>query len=273
MYNFVFWKKLRNLTVIRFCNNFIFNMVTAQLKYQLRKIQADYQAKKLLYSFKKEWFENKRVAIVGGADSVLNQKSGEFIDSFDVVVRINKGVELIKEQSEYIGKRTDILFHSFLDDPRKLGWSPITVNLWKKHGVKHIVYSKNHKSVKQGIYDVLLFAKKSNGEMQFTEIPEELYHKNMEVLKPCWPTTGFTAINTIFNCQPKELFVTGITFFKTSHNKVYRPENIEDFKRSFEDKPKFHHPDKEFEHFKKLYLQHPEIVKTDPTLSKILAEQ
>lgn len=245
-------------------------MVTA-IKHQLRKMQAKYYLKKLSYPFQKEWFNNKRVAIVGGADSVLKEKSGAYIDDFDVVVRINKGVELIEEQAEYVGTRTDILFHSFLDNPDKVGYSPITQELWNKHKVKHLIYSRNHKMVEQGIYDVLLFAKKTAGLTRFSEIPEDLFEQNMKTLAPSWPTTGFTAIHTAINCQPKELYVTGITFFKTGHNHKYRPENIEYFTKNFEDKPKAHRPEKEYDYFKHLYAQYPDIVKLDKVLKEILS--
>lgn len=245
-------------------------MVT-EIKHQIRKIQAEFHIKKLLYPFQEEWFTDKRVALIGGADSVLEKKSGAYIDQFDVVVRINKGVELIEEQSEYVGTRTDVLFHSFLDNPDKVGYSPITQQLWNKHKVQHIIYSRNHNMVEQGIYDIILFAKKTDGSTKFSEIPEKIFRENMRALAPSWPTTGFTAIHTIINCQPKELFVTGITFFKTGHNHKYRPEDIEYFTKNFDNKPKAHNPEKEYQYFKNLYLKHPNVLRPDPTLKEILS--
>src|SRR5699024_6374491 len=123
----------------------------------------------------RNWFKNKRVAIIGGADSVLKEKLGEYIDGFDVVVRINKGVEIIDKQKEYIGTRTDILFHSFMDNPKEPGSSPITGDLWKKFGVGKIVYSTNYKQESRGIYDIILFAKKTNSSLKFTDIPVDFY--------------------------------------------------------------------------------------------------
>ena len=38
-----------------------------------------------------EYFVNKSVVIVGPSQSLKGSKQGEFIDSFDLVVRVNKG--------------------------------------------------------------------------------------------------------------------------------------------------------------------------------------
>lgn len=241
------------------------------LKYQIREKQADYYIRKLWYPFNHDWFNNKRIAIIGGADSVLKQKQGNYIDDFDVVVRINKGVELIDKQKEYVGTKTDILFHSFLENPKDIGSSPITADLWKKHKVQHIIYSKDYRIAKEGIYDIILFGKKSGGKTKFSTLPEDLYKKSLDVLAPQRPTTGFIALNTILSCNPRELYISGITFFKTPHNGIYRPENIEEFKKNFNRSPKSHNPEKEFAYFKNLYFKNKSIIKLDNVLDEIIS--
>ncbi|HLS30813.1 MAG TPA: glycosyltransferase family 29 protein [Flavobacteriaceae bacterium] len=245
--------------------------IITNLKQHIRKKQADYYINKLLYPFDEGWFKNKRVALIGGADSVLQKKQGKYIDDFDVIVRINKGVELIDKQQEYVGTKTDVLFHSFLDNPREKGSSPITVDLWKKHNVRHIVYSRNYKVAKQGIYDIILFGKKSGGKTKFSNLPPELHNNNMEALAPQWPTTGFIALNTIFNCQPSQLYITGITFFRTAHNSLYRPENVEEFKKHFNNGAESHNPEKEYAYFKNLYLKNKNTIQLDQVLEKIIS--
>lgn len=245
-------------------------MIT-KLKNKIRKAQAAYYARKVVYSFDKNWFKDKRVAIVGGADSVLNKKNGAYIDDFDVVVRINRGVELIKKQQEYVGARTDVLFHSFYDNPKEIGWSPITGDLWNEYQVKHVVYSKNYRAVRQGIYDLLLFVRKTRGNNQFADLPKDLHTANMQAVAPYRPTTGFITLNTVFNCQPKELFVTGITFFQTAHNANYRTEEIEEFEKGFRTSLTSHNPKREYEYFKELYQKNRDIIKPDEILLKLLS--
>lgn len=241
----------------------------SRFKEKVRRKQAEQYIKKLYYPFDENWFKGKRVAIIGGADSVLKEKNGAKIDKYDVVVRINKGVEIIDTQKKYVGSKTDVLFHSFMDNPGEPGSSPITTDLWKKHKVGKIIYSLNHSEETKGIYDIIRFAKKSVAETKFSEVPSRLHKKNKKSIAPYWPTTGHIAINTIFCCRPKEIFVTGLTFFKTPHNKAYRKtgKQVED---EFAKKPGAHYPDAEYQHFKKLYLANKEVIKVDQTLQKII---
>lgn len=242
------------------------------IKYFIRFSQAKYYTKKLLVGFDINWFRGKRVAIIGGADSVMAAKLGEYIDEFDVVVRINKGVHVIEKQKEFVGTRTDFLFHSFMDNPTDMGSSPITPKLWEDYKVGRIIYGSsvfNTKQNKQGIYDILLFVRKTLGKVHFSEVKNTLYIKNLNAIFPFRPTHGFIAINTIFECSPKELYITGITFFKTPHNNEYRTNTTGSFKEIFTGKPGAHNPDAEYDYIKKLYEKHPEIIVPDKTLREI----
>ncbi len=242
-------------------------MKLAKLKLQIRKLQARYYIHKLCYPFDRDWFKDKRVAIIGGADSVLKEKRGKFIDNYDVVVRINKGVEVIENQWEYVGTRTDILFHSFMDNPKEPGSSPITGELWKKQKVDRVIYSHNHKEIRRGIYDIILFAKKTNGHITFSEVPTDIHLQNIKSIAPYSPTTGHIAINTVLKCKPKEVYITGITFFKTAHNKLYRDKTL----KVIENRMKgIHNPDAEYQYFKRLYIKNKDIIKPDTTLSEII---
>ena len=37
-----------------------------------------------------ETFKNKRIAVIGAANSAFSEKNGSYIDDFDIVVRVNK---------------------------------------------------------------------------------------------------------------------------------------------------------------------------------------
>ena len=248
------------------------SIVVDKVKYAIRYIQAKYYAKKLLVDFNPEWFRNQRVVVIGGADSVLKEKLGDYIDSFDVVVRVNKGVDVVEKQKEYVGTRTDFLFHSFMDNPKDIGSSPITPKLWEKHKVGRLIYGSNFfntKSNKQGIYDLLLFVSKTAGNLKFSEVSNPLYLKNKEAISPFRATHGFIAINTIFQCNPKEIYITGVTFFKTPHNTAYRKGGLNEFKEIFTNKKDSHNPDVEYQYIKQLYFDNPDVLTPDKTLKAI----
>lgn len=242
--------------------------IVSKVNFQVCLQKAKFSSKKVLINFDPSWFKNKRVAIVGGADSVLKEKLGEYIDGFDVVVRINKGVEIITTQFEFVGQKTDVLFHSFLEIPPNMGGSPITPELWQERNVKILLFALNYEYGWNILNLFLLFLKNTKGRFKFSQLPKDLYLKNLAIVQPNGPTTGFTAINTVFNCHPKELYITGITFFKTPHNVEYRTVG-DDFLKETLNANNIHDAEVEYQHVKNLYLQHSDIVKPDTTLEQI----
>lgn len=58
----------------------------------------------------KEWFDGKSIAVIGNAKSLFNKNYGKEIDSHDVVIRINKGIEVCANSKLILshGKKVDI---------------------------------------------------------------------------------------------------------------------------------------------------------------------
>jgi hypothetical protein len=56
----------------------------------------------------KEWFEEKTIAVVGNAASLIQQNYGKEIDQAEVVVRINRGGYRFVEFSKQMGTRNDV---------------------------------------------------------------------------------------------------------------------------------------------------------------------
>ena len=70
-------------------------------------VRRGYRMKESLIEIEK-FCEDKDICLLGNAASILKEKKD--IDSFDIVCRMNRGTPRGKE--EFIGSRTDILFHS-----------------------------------------------------------------------------------------------------------------------------------------------------------------
>jgi hypothetical protein len=58
----------------------------------------------------KEWFNNKSIAIIGNAKSLFDKTYGDEIDSHDVVIRINRGIEVCAQHNntKSHGKKVDV---------------------------------------------------------------------------------------------------------------------------------------------------------------------
>jgi hypothetical protein len=239
-------------------------------KFKIENWKYFIYTKKSVVLFDENWFKNKRVAIIGGADSAFMEKLGGFIDEFDVIVRINIGVEVIDKFNEYIGTRTDFLFHSLYEEDKIKGGSPITLDLWKKHNVKNLIFCLNKELNGYSYNNFKSFILKTKGSFKLSEVPLNISKKNLEVVRPFSPTTGFIALNTIFNCKPSHLYITGITFFKTSHLSEYRQGTADYYKQLVDKKDHDFHV--EYLFFKKLYLNNVNLIYPDKTLKKILEE-
>lgn len=57
-------------------------------------------------------FHNKNVILVGPANNLIGKEMGEFIDSFDLVCRLNDSYIISEDKVEDYGKRCDILLNT-----------------------------------------------------------------------------------------------------------------------------------------------------------------
>lgn len=161
-----------------------------------------------LYS---KYLKGKNIIIVGPADYVNN---GELIDNYDVIVRVNRGHNMIKNPQKF-GGRTDILYHCVSQDHESGGkipedknikfikfvfpmkkcqfWNPESNKLFNNINIKNNMLTVEHKKY-------LDFENKLNTR----------------------PNAGTTAIWDILNYDIKSLHITGFTLFQSNYSKLYR---------------------------------------------------
>lgn len=146
-----------------------------------------------------EILKDKRVALVGNATSLLDHDLGEEIDSYDVVIRMNRVVENLDPKKQ--GKRTDVLFFA-----RPIGnfnqidfqlaiWTCAPSEFTMRHSGYNISDDKMDK-------------------LEFFPQDQRMYMKHC-MFEGCFPTTGFIAVqHTIFR-DYKEMWMFGFDGFKT----------------------------------------------------------
>tara|TARA_B110000046_G_C12952152_1_gene380644 strand:- start:410 stop:1183 length:774 start_codon:yes stop_codon:yes gene_type:complete len=154
-----------------------------------------------------KYLENKRVIIVGPADYV---KKGKFIDSFDVIVRVNKGHNMIKNPLSY-GSRTDILYHCA--EQSEINGGPIP----NDKNIKFIKFTFPKNNIYGGGEKLDQIKMKNN-----YKIVDEDKFIDFEKKIKTMPNAGTTAIWDLLNYNIKSLHITGFTMFQTNYNKLYR---------------------------------------------------
>ena len=65
--------------------------------------------------------KGKTVALVGPAEYLMGSNYGKEIDKHDVVVRVNRGIELIEVYENDVGKKSDILYSCLIEKPANAG--------------------------------------------------------------------------------------------------------------------------------------------------------
>ena len=172
-----------------------------------------------------ELISNKRVVLVSSAPYLKDKNIGNIINSYDTVIRINRGTNLIQDPN--YGNRTDILYHCLC---QKTG-GELTREIYDKY--KYIVgtippfypvdkriressfpngYKHMHDKIPKFYTD------------KFTYINKEEY-LDLEEKIGCRPYTGITTLYNILKLKPKELYITGMTFGKGGSNNLYRKNN------------------------------------------------
>lgn len=246
-----------------------------------------------------EKIKNKRVAIIGPADYVnkeLDETHGDFINSFDTVIRLNSMIKFPREELEkYYGKKFDILFSSFwpFNDAKEFIKGELNksrnlyLDSYKDISNNLLIYDYHDRQFHKE-YILNKYKNFFNRKKNFTFISSIYkihYLKKLFNLKKT-PTTGLACILTCLLNKPKELYISGITFYqdkiyKGYYNKYFLMTNQEyntlvnnknyrfNGKQFRKDFIFGHNVDDEYNVFKKM-LNKFKFIKIDKYLDKIL---
>ena len=173
------------------------------------------------FKFNKNYYKNlinkKRVVVVGPADYVNNN---ELIDSYDIIVRINKGNKMVLTGKH--GSRTDVLYHVVNQHHENGG--PIDYSA--KYHTRFVypildIYDKTSFYDIGTLRDYATIYYSENHINNFSIIDEDKYIK-FENICESRPNSGLTAILDLLLFDLKEIYITGFTLFQTNYDSSYR---------------------------------------------------
>lgn len=223
-----------------------------------------------------QYLKGKRVVVVGPAPSILGSKQHDIINSYDIVVRLNKALPLPNNLKEDIGSRTDVLYNCM--NPSSECGGDIDIDLLKKCGVKYLVSPYGQVSGPKYRFnrDILSFSEKNlekgkgkTFSIPFCHIDTAYFKKLLKIMQ--LPNTGICTILDILKHPIKELYITGFTFFKGGYIKEYRRYNE---KQVLEKMAKYnlHNQEKQLKYMRQILLNDKRI-KLDQTLIDILKDK
>lgn len=213
-----------------------------------------------------EMVTNKRVIILGPAPSITNF-TPEFVEEYDVVVRVNKSVPVPDDIARHTGTRTDILYCCFSES--QIEPDPLVVHpdVWKDHGVKLVVcpFPRKFKWMDH------CYAKWDARNVGLPlEIMSDSDYDILAACSKCRPNTGFAAIWHLLRYPITELYIAGFTFYRQGYHPSYRRYNEEQI-MDWLKRAGVHDPDAQLKYFYSMW-QHDSRIFVDSALLKILQE-
>ena len=164
-----------------------------------------------------KYLKGKNVCLVGPAPSIkqLGDQS-DLIDSYDVVVRINKALPIPESIVHCSGTKTDVLYNCLNDDPESGGYLHIP---YLENEIDWLVCPYPNKS--PFFIDIKKFISMNNERVNFCHFDLEYYNK-LELEMGTRPNSGVLAILDLLSADIKSLHITGITFFRGGYISEYR---------------------------------------------------
>ena len=162
---------------------------------------------------------NKKIIIVGPSPHLTGKNMGSFIDSFDVVVRINE-LGISKDYFIDYGSRTDVAFLSLSEQSLRV-YKKMLSEVYTNE-LKIIVHPRDE-------YNINPYSEESFKTRNTREIYDDIglsvdyFHiSHPSFFERCnlfgvYPTTGALAIQEILNYDFKSLYICGFSFYTTKN--------------------------------------------------------
>ena len=174
-------------------------------------------------------FENKKIALVGPSPHLLGKNHGKFIDTFDLIIRIN-ALGVVQEMEKDYGSRTDIAFMTLSQEAVEI-YSKMKeeVNFEKLKLIIHPrdEYNFNPITKREKTMNVREYYKQLKLDIEFKHITEPTFEERCEIFK-CFPGTGSLAIFELLRYDFLELYICGFSFYTTKYR--YSPKGMEYFR-------------------------------------------
>ncbi|WP_378941455.1 hypothetical protein [Paracoccus sp. R86501] len=164
-------------------------------------------------SLSPEEFQAKRVLILGPARTLAEDLQAIDVSDYDLLVKMNNGLDTPVPLPQGDGMRCDVLFHSATRDAR-----PITEAKLQRAGVQLLVHRTPTKS---GFLQTLMLNARFKALLRVRHIDWQVHCDLAGRLGGASPTTGLLAACFFLNAPVAQLGIVGFTFFSTAYQAGY----------------------------------------------------
>jgi len=184
---------------------------------------------------KDDIYTGKRVVLVGPAPHITEIDQKDYINSFDIVIRMNWSYPIHDKVKKMTGGRCDYL------------------------------YINSQRQQKGNLPDSVIL----HPHCAESDYPKDLF-ENLKTETNTNPNMGMVVIDHVLSQNPKELYVTGISFFQTGgHHEGYVCDIPEDTMAQSKGNFFSHTQEGQIRYFMKHFVDK---IKADKVLTKIINE-
>ena len=169
-----------------------------------------------------DYLKGKTAVLVGPAGYLKGSKNGRFIDSFDIIVRVNLSCPVPLELREDIGSTTNVVYHVIMRNEyiraaptlfRK--HTPEEIRSWQDNGMDWIVTKQSY------LHAASKDFKKVVGTLNWTTLTNQERSIMKKYFYGTVPNTGVIAMWHMLKSEIKSLHVMGIDFYATGYYEGY----------------------------------------------------
>lgn len=171
-----------------------------------------------------KFLKNKKVVLIGPSWHLKNYRQKELIDSYDVVVRMNLGYRIPSKMISFFGDRIDILYCSLSNYYFEHNYFNKKILNDLSNKLKFICLT-HHLIHKEGTRRLIELNKKISNPIKIRIVKKDIYTTLLGQCKDKL-SCGIVAISDLLNCDIKELYITGLTFYDTKvigKRRIYYP--------------------------------------------------
>ena len=197
-----------------------------------------------------DYLEGKNVILIGPCNSLIGKNLGDFIDSFDIVVRIKRGYPVPESLYQDLGTKTNLLYTTLRLDNGSNNLTKKDVENINKNNIL-ICYPQPLINQYQKMYK--LFIKKyPNQKIILDKKKKYEDYFNFKNNTGCEPTIMTFTIMHLLNFNIKKLECIGFSFRKHGYYPEYKSleKDRESYERTYNSC--YHSIEKEKEFLKKL---------------------
>lgn len=211
-----------------------------------------------------QYLMHKNVIIVGPAGYLMYQGKGDWIDSFEVVVRVNHAIPIMFPED--YGSRTDVLYHILSHRNPAMSHKSLIdkaeVMMWKEAKIKWLV--SRHSAISKRVKEVGPII---NSHVPWCCMHHSFYTRAKQTIGEKSPNTGIAAIMHILSVPVKSLTIIGFDLYASGVYQGYGDVGPNEDASQINDH--WHSKDAQLEYMRKL-VRRDNRVKIDDHLKGIL---